>query len=380
MGFIPSANAQTKTFTVGVLGPMSGSSAIWGLNLEHGLAIAIEEINEAGGITVKGERYLVKYIVGDHQARSADATILANKMIFKDNIKYIVGNCVGATCGGAQSVTEPNHVVFLHQCWGTKSIGPDKPYSFRTLVSQWEVAPQLYGWFHKKYPKITSLAIMSPNDTSGWDTTEAVKYAAEAYGLKIVVNEFYKRGSTDYYPILSKIMATKPEIIDLSGSAPGDGGLILKQLNELGYNGVKIWTAGDPPDNWIEISGKKSGEGVYLGLAPNFEGAKAAVGLKNFARKYHAKKYKEGISIQSVVNYTGMKALAQAIEQAGTFDQDKVINVLENSKYQTAFGRTVVGGKKKYGINRQFIWPVTISQVRDGKGVDVFRAAEVIAE
>jgi hypothetical protein len=39
-----------------------------------------------------------------------------------------------------------------------------------------------------------------------------------------------------------------------------------------------------------------------------------------------------------------------------------------------------VGGKKKYGINRQFIWPVTISQVRDGKGVDVFRAAEVIAE
>jgi branched-chain amino acid transport system substrate-binding protein len=372
--FVPLASAQ-KTFTVGIMGAMSGSAAIWGLNVEHGLELAIEEINAAGGINVKGERYLVKFISGDHKARSADATTIANKMIFKDKVTYIVGNCVGATCDAAQAVTEPNKVVFLFQCWGTKNLGPDKPYSFRAHISQWEIAPQLYNFLHQKHPEAKTLALISPNDTSGWDTTEADKKEGEKNKMKIVSNEFYKRGSTDYYPVLNKIMATKPDMIDLAGSAPGDAGLIFKQLNELGYKGIKVWTCGDPPEGWINISGMPAGEGVYLGLAPNFD-AGAAKEVQNYSEKYH-QKYKDALNHLSISNYIGMKALAKAIEKAGTFDTTAVVEELEKLKFDTPFGAGFIGGKKTYGTNRQFIWPVTISQVQGGKAVDVFRSKEV---
>jgi len=108
-----------------------------GLNLEHGLAIAIEEINEAGGITVKGERYLVKYIVGDHKQGLQITFWQITVMIFKDNIKYIVGNCVGAPAA-ALSRLPNDHVVFYISV-GHEEYRSDKPYSFRTLVSQWKL-------------------------------------------------------------------------------------------------------------------------------------------------------------------------------------------------------------------------------------------------
>ena len=66
-----------------------------------------------------------------------------------------------------------------------------------------------------------------------------------------------------------------------------------------------------------------------------------------------------------------MKVVAEAIEKAGTFDTDKVLKVMETTQFNTAWGPLKIGGMKTYGINRQFIWPIVITQVQDGKAVDI---------
>ena len=63
--------------------------------------------------------------------------------------------------------------------------------------------------------------------------------AAKKLGLKIVSSEdTYEPGATDFFPVMTKVVAGKPDLIDLSGVAPADAPLLIKAARELGYTGI----------------------------------------------------------------------------------------------------------------------------------------------
>ena len=136
-------------------------------------------------------------------------------------------------------MTEPEKVLFSFVCWGTSNLGPDKPYSFRAMLSQWEVAEPFYRWVKEKHPQVKRVALISPNDTSGKDTNTAVVKALKGLGFEVAADEYYERGTKDFYPILTKLLATKPDMLDVAAAPAGEGGLILKQARELGFKARK---------------------------------------------------------------------------------------------------------------------------------------------
>src|SRR5258705_12599409 len=254
--------AEDKTLTIGVLGPLSGGAASYGVELVRGAEMRADEINKTGGLKVGNDVYHIKIVSYDHKASAADAATAANKLVSQDKVKYIIGNTVGATCNAVQTVTEPQKVLFSFMCWGTKNLGPDKPYSFRSLLSQWEVAEPFYRWVKEKHPAIKRIAMISPNDTSGIDTNTAIMKYAKALGFEVVADEYYERGTKDFYPALTKILALKPDLLDVAAAPAGEAGLILKQARELGFKGAKGWTAGGNPGPMISGAGKEAAEGV----------------------------------------------------------------------------------------------------------------------
>src|SRR6266498_4651724 len=221
--------AAEKTLEIGVLGPLSGGAASYGVELVRGAEMRADEINKAGGVKVGGDVYKIKLVTYDHKASAADAATAANKLIFQDKVKYIIGNAVGATCNAVQTVTEPQKVLFSFVCWGTSNLGPDKPHSFRAMLSQWEVAEPFYRWVKEKHPQVKRVAAISPNDTSGKDTNTAVVKALKGLGFEVAADEYYERGTKDFYPILTKILATRTDMLDVAAAPAGEGGLILKQ-------------------------------------------------------------------------------------------------------------------------------------------------------
>lgn len=359
-----------ETLKIGVLGPLSGGAAPWGIALVRGAEMRAEEVNAAGGLKVGDQTYSLKIISYDHKATAAETATATNKLVFQDKVKFIVGNAVGATCDAAQAITEREKVVFTFVCWGTKNLAPAKPFSFRELLSQWEVAPPLYTWIAANQPKLKRLAIISPNDTSGWDTSTGVKNAAKALGMEVVADEYYERGATDFYPLLTKILAKKPDLLDLAGSTPGEGGLILKQAYELGYRGAKVWTAGLDPARFVQVAGKEAAEGMWTALAMDLEGPHVAPSVNQFSKRYRAK-YGEPATMIAVANYAGMDVVIKAMQLAKSIDPDKVVEAMLSGKFETVWGPLVIGGKEQYGINRQFLYPLVISEIRDGKTMDI---------
>jgi branched-chain amino acid transport system substrate-binding protein len=369
-GIPPLAAAQEKTLTIGILGPLSGSAAPYGAELVRGAEMRADEINKAGGLKVGADAYRIKLVPYDHKASAADAATATNKLVFQDKVKYIIGNAIGATCNAAQTITEPNKVLFGFVCWGTKNLGPDKPYSFRTIHSQWEVVEPFYRWIKEKHPQVKRVASISPNDMSGVDTNTAVVRAAKSLGFEVVAEETYERGTKDFYPVLTKILATKPDMIDLAASLAGEAGLILKQARELGFKGARGWTAGQNLLLVVEVAGKDAAEGVWSpsNVNPKSEYVNAAV--RKFGEEYE-KRYKEVPGVVAIGNYGAFDVITKAMQEARSIETDKVLAALTQRQYESVWGPLVIGGKETYGIDRQFLYPVVISEIRGGKPVDL---------
>jgi len=366
--------ADDKTLTIGLLGPLSGGAASYGVELMRGAELRVEEINKAGGLKVGADAYRIKLVSYDHKAQAADTATATNKLIFQDKVKYIIGNAVGATCNAAQTITEPNKVMFAFVCWGTNNLAPEKPYSFRSMLSQWELTEPFYRWVKENHPKIKRVAAISPNDTSGKDTNTAVVKALKALGFEVAADEYYERGTKDFYPVLTKILAQKPDMIDVAAAPPGEAGLILKQAMELGFKGAKGWTAGINPFTIISVAGPEAAEGVWSPANINVKGDHVSPAVRKFGETYE-KRYGEVPGAIAVANYAAFDVFTQAMQKAGSVDTDKVLAVLTKEQFQTVWGPLAIGGKETYGIDRQFLYPLVISEVRQGKVVDI---AEVL--
>jgi branched-chain amino acid transport system substrate-binding protein len=370
LGLVVPAGAAEKTLNIGVLGPLSGGAANYGVELVRGAEMKADEINKAGGLKIGGDVYKIKLISYDHKGQAADAATAANKLVFQDKVKFIIGNAVGATCNAAQTVTEPQKVVFAFVCWGTKNLAPDKPYSFRSLLSQWEAAEPFYRWVKEKHPAIKRVAIISPNDTSGLDTNTAVVKAIKTVGLELVAEETYERGTKDFYPVLTKMLAQKPDMIDVAASPPAEAALLVKQARELGFKGAKGWTAGTNPSNLIDVAGKENAEGVWSPVNVNVESDFVSPAVRKFGVDYKAR-YKESPGVIAVANFAAFDVITKAMLEAQSVDADKVLTALTTKPFETVWGKLVIGGKDTYGIDRQFLYPLVISEVRDGKVVDL---------
>jgi branched-chain amino acid transport system substrate-binding protein len=370
VGITTPAATQDKTLTIGVLGPLSGGAASYGVELVRGAEMKVDEINKAGGLKVGGDVYRIKLISYDHKAQAADAATAANKLVFQDKVKYIIGNAVGATCNAVQTVTEPEKVLFSFVCWGTANLGPDKPHSFRAMLSQWEVAEPFYRWVKEKHPTVKRVAIISPNDTSGKDTNTAVVKALKGLGYEVAADEYYERGTKDFYPILTKMLATKPDMLDVAAAPPGEAGLLLKQARELGFKGLKGWTAGVNPVTVIGIAGKEAAEGVWSPAFINVKSDFVSPTVRRFGEEYE-KRYKEVPGVIAVANYAAFDVFTKAMQDARSLETDKVLTALTQKPFDTVWGKLVLGGKDTYGIDRQFLYPVVISEIRDGKVVDI---------
>jgi branched-chain amino acid transport system substrate-binding protein len=364
------ADAQDKTLTIGVLGPLSGGAAAYGVELVRGAEMRAEEINKAGGLKIGADTYKIKLVTYDHKALAADAATAANKLVHQDQVKYIIGNAVGATCNAAQTVTEPQKVLFAFVCWGTANLGPDKPHSFRIMLSQWEVAEPFYRWVKEKHPKVARVAVINPNDTSGKDTNTAVLKALRGLGFEVAAAEYYERGTKDFYPVLTKMLAAKPDMLDVAGAPPGEAGLILKQARELGFKGLKGWTAGVNPFTVIGIAGKEAAEGVWSPANINVKGEYVSPTVRKFGEEYE-RRYKEVPGVIAVANYAAFDVFTKAMQEARSLDTDKVLASLTGKPFDTVWGKLVLGGKETYGIDRQFLYPVVISEIRDGKVIDI---------
>lgn len=364
-----SFSSSEKVLKMGAIFPLSGRGATWGLAAQKAITVKQKEVNGRGGLNVGGEKYKIEIIWEDDKYNAAAGRMAAEKLVNRDKVKFIHGSQSSAVILAVQPITEPNKILFLVNSYAKEVLTPDKPYTFRMVLTSNEILQGMYPWMNKTYPRLKNVAFVEPNDASGWSIEKDCKRIAEQNQFQVVFSQFYERGTSDFYPLLNKLIVQKPDFIDFTGAPPGDQALIVKQMRELGYKGKTFSGTTMDPLEFCKIAGVQNAEG-HISNTHDLLGAYTTEGQKKYYDDYMAIHGKPFDPVTPKYHLY-LDILVQAIEKSGSLDPTQVKETMEKTEeWHTIFGAAKFGGKEHYGIKRQIVTPVYISEIVNGNLVN----------
>jgi branched-chain amino acid transport system substrate-binding protein len=369
MGSVVPAVAA-KTLKVGVIHSLTGLGSEIETVMRNGEVLCQDWINEKGGITIKGEKYLIDLIVEDQKGVVDGAVAAATKLVERDRVKFIVGQVVPDVIIAAASVTEPAKVV-RSLAWGggiPAVMNPETPYTFRPVLSGAEVIPVNYDYLLDTYPHVKTVALINPDEPGGQFFMMVSQKEAEKRGLKVVAAEFTDpQEQQDFYPALTKLLATKPDAVDIGTGFPIPLSQKVKQVRELGFKGPVF--SPSPVELYItlDIAGEDFAYDYFNG-SMDIESPEVPPMIKEIKKRWEAR-YKSRFMFESFQGWDALWCLVQAIEAAQSLDPTEVKAAWENMKsIETSYGTGHMGGLKTYGINHLVVRPCPITAfVKKGK-------------
>ena len=365
MSIVAGVFAAEKSIKIGGAIPLSGPTAYWGICTMEAWVDGAAEINSKGGIKVGDDTYKLEIITYDTKGTVADARAATTRLIEKDKVKFIFSQTAASTIGMLQ-ISERNNVLSMAACWGyLEQFGAKFPLHFRAEMSDYEMGFSYIPFMLEHYgkDKLRTAAFLGPDDKDGQDCHYSYQRVMDHYGIKQVGTEYFNWEDTDFYPIVTKILKTKPDFIVASPSPPGITASIVKAAREMGYKGPIVAPAALETKTILEVAGEFADD-VILPVtmdAPLTETQKAI-------QERLTKRFGEFKSLAAIYSWWPY-ALAEAIHKAGTVEDTKAVAkalekiVLEN----TYVGKVAFKGENTFGIKRQAVYDCAITIIEDGK-------------
>ncbi len=358
---------------IGVNLDFTGSASAQCIGAEHSYQMAIDEINEAGGVKVKGKSFILQLKTYQTSFSNAETAVACVKqMVLQDGLQILFDSTFPGALQTAYPDLIENKVLQFNTFVDESVVVPEHPYSFRGCLGYKD--NQLVAWkttIPQLFPGLKNYAFIG---YKGQPTN--AKYSQEysaSMGITCLASESYAYGTTDFSPIITKVMARNPELIEIGGYAP-DLATLVKQLRQQGYTGKILGSSTIEPAVLLSIAGQEASEGVYIGsnqAAPT--GPLVTPAMTAFYNKYVAAYGKDSYMGLNSNWYSVPYVLKEAIEQADSLETDDIVAALETGEFSIIRSETKVkfGGTETYGIKHQLQVPFYISQMQNGTLVNL---------
>ena len=226
-----SPGATEDAFVIGVMESITGPGETYGNVAVQAKQMAVDEINAAGGINGRELRLIVE----DSKCAAQDAITAYNKLTDVDGVKIILGtSCSGAMLGAAP-LAEADGVVLFSGLTTNPDIANAGDYIFRTAISDQQVGIDTGNVMWADGVRAVSTITESTDYAEGVRRTTVEQF--EKLGGSVVAEERYASDITDFRTQLTKLVSANPDAIHIASQSEFTGGTIIKQLDELGYDG-----------------------------------------------------------------------------------------------------------------------------------------------
>ena len=384
-GIAPVA-AQTKEVKVGLIAPMSGPWARQGDLMVKGANLAIENVNQAGGVKALGgaKLKLIVFDAGDSVEKAKNA---AQRMVAQEpDLIGATGAWLSSFTLGVTEVTERAELPLLTLSYSDQITARGFKYVFQTSPTGGAQAtsalPALVNLAESasgKRPK--TVAIIMDNTAAPVSFAKPMREGGiEKLGLKLVVDETFTPPLSDATPLIQKVRSSRPDFLLLLPTAIPDDKLALEKLHEfgLGRGRVPVISNGahiGAPD-MLKNLGKELLEGVMT-IVANW-GAK---GQEDIIKEFTAKTGEPWITQDSLSTYGDILILRDALEKAGAADRNKVAEAIRAMDTTEGPARYFPGGRVKFDEKgRRVGADVVVVQWQNGVPVTVYPPASAVAK
>lgn len=324
---------------VGILHSLSGTMSISEVAVKDAEMLAIEEINAKGGVL--GRK--IKPIVEDGASDWPTFADKAQKLLTVDKVVTVFGGWTSASRKAMKPVFEGNNGLLWYpvQYEGLEA-SPNIFYTGATTNQQ--IIPALD---YLKQQGMTKVFLVGSDYVFPRTANKEIKAYAAANGLQILGEEYLPLGDTGVAPIVSKVLAAKPQVV--FNTLNGDSNVaFFKELKAKGNTPDKIQTISVSIAE-EEVRGVGTDNVAGHLVAWNYYQLTKNEMNDRFVRAFKAKYGSERVTDDPIeAAYNAVYLWAAAVEKAKSFDVDKVRAAAAGISLDTPEGKVTIDGDNQH--------------------------------
>jgi ABC-type branched-subunit amino acid transport system substrate-binding protein len=344
-------SAQEKLGKVLKLGATSNFADRQGIQVKRCLELASEQLNKAGGLVVKGEKYHVEMIVYDDKFQADAGRAAFERLVNGDKVKAIFSYGAAPSLAGIE-ITEPNKVLFFTGTMAPQVLSPKYRYTFRTRANTLGYMASAIFWSKYKESNGKTVVIIANDDHTGRAMAGAVEESWKYNNVKILDRLYFKRGTADLSPIAARLKSINPEITEWAGIMSGAETLRLaKAIYQSGWKGqIVAELAQTTVPDIVNACGKEAVEGmVVMMLDPTVIPDPPPLSLP--FRKAYTEKYGEW-EIDGLRIFEGWYYFIAALKRANSLEPDDIAEAMQGLSVETVLGTSRMCRRPDLGNSR----------------------------
>jgi branched-chain amino acid transport system substrate-binding protein len=331
--------ADSDTITIGMTTSLTGPLNVDSRGLQQGAIMWRDDVNAAGGIAAGGKHYPIRFVSYDDQSQGSRVQQLYTRLIVQDKAQFLFGPYSSGLTATAAVISEQYGMLMLTSGGAEpKTYELGNKYLFQVITPAGDYLKGAVEALQAHNPR-AKLALVYSDDPFSKAVLAATEEQAKKAGLEIVMNESYAPTTTDFGPVINKIISAGADSF-MGGGHYSDGATLARQLYEQKANLKWVSILVAPGDDKFATLGAAA-LGVTTGsqweVSENYK-PQSGPTTAEFVKRYRAK-FNSDPDYHAASGYAGGMILERAIEQAGSIDQAKVAAALDAMDVTTFFGR-----------------------------------------
>jgi branched-chain amino acid transport system substrate-binding protein len=342
------------TIKVGEFASLTGREANFGTSSHEGTQLAIEEINQKGGLLGKK----VELLTEDDQTKAGEPANAVNKLISKDGVIAILGEVASSRSLEAAPICQQSKIPMISPSSTNPAVTQVGDYIFRVCFTDTFQGAALanFATGTLKAKRVAILTDVKSDYSKGLAKSFKEKLASN--GAKVAIELDYNGGDKDFKSMLTTIKSDSPDAIFLPGYY-SDVALICIQAKQLGMSTPIFGGDGWEGESLLTI-GKEAMEGTCFSThcSPDQGTPEMVAFVKAYEKRYNGKIP----DAMAVLGYDSAMVLADAVKRAGTTEEPALRDAITNTKDFAG-----AGGTFSINANRDADKSLVFIQIKNGK-------------
>ena len=316
---------------IGAVAPKTGEAATFGISSENGIRLAIDQVNEAGGL-LGGRK--ISLICEDDKGDPVAGKVAFSRLIERDGVRAVIGPVMSKVAIAGAGVAEQARVPMISTSATNPLVTLGKKYVFRACFIDPFQGKVMAKFAYEALGARKAAVLYDASNDYNKGLAEVFRDVFTEMGGKIIAFESYPERSVDFRPQLTKIAPAAPDAVFMPNYY-NDVALQAKQAREIGIKATLLGGDGWDSPELVKSAGAAV-EGGYF--SNHFTRESAAPRVKAFVEAYQ-KRHGQPPDALASLGYEAAQILTDAIKRAGSDAPDKIRDALEKTDLETITGR-----------------------------------------
>jgi branched-chain amino acid transport system substrate-binding protein len=329
---------------LGVILPLTGRAASFGVQAKNGLILAQEELKSTGP-------WKLTLLIQDSRGDPKVAVSAAKSLIGVHKVPLILGALRSSSTLALAPIANQNKVVLVSPASGADSITEAGDYVFRNRETAVLHGRRAAGYLASQAVKRAAVFVAQSDNALSYARYFEPKF--KELGGTVVYRSEYEEKTSDFRTEIAKAKQAKAQAVYASVTLGADAGVLVRQLREIRFDGIIMGTYSFESAEFAEVAGAAA-EGV-LYTSPGFRPDKGE-------GQIFTERYRERFNIDpdafAANSYDALRIVAAAITACGAADSE----CLKEKLYATQ-NFPGVGGVTSFDENGDVKKPVMLKTI-----------------